>query len=530
MKQMWPDRRMFLVLLFAGALLFGAWPGSALAQMEDAHHDGHQAAQGVQEEHGDAHSSEYEAAGGHGHEDEDAHVESHLGAELPLWSALPFVGILLSIALFPLFAPGFWHHHFPKISAFWALLFAIPFLIAYRGDAFHEILHIYLADYIPFIILLWGLFTASGGILLSGTLVGTPRLNLLLLLIGTILASWMGTTGAAMVLIRPVLRANKIRQSKVHVVIFFIFLVANIGGSLTPLGDPPLFLGFLHGVPFFWTFNIFPHFAFTAVILLVLFYLLDSWFYKREQKRGTLEEVRGEKVPLKLSGLHNILFLMGIMGAVLFSGTAKLGEINVLGVHMYLQNIVRDVVILLMIYLSLKTTRKQIRVDNGFTWFPIKEVAYLFAGIFMTIIPALAMLRAGLEGELAFIVNAVREPFHYFWVTGTLSSFLDNAPTYLTFYNLAQGRYGIDDAMVNMMLTGQANPSFLGEFVARLKAISAGAVFFGAVTYIGNAPNFMVRSIAEENKVPMPSFFGYMLWSVGILFPVFVLVTLLFFI
>ncbi|MCB2200573.1 sodium:proton antiporter [bacterium] len=470
-----------------------------------------------------------EEAGGHG--GGHGNAEDSLGAHLPIWTAVPFVGILLSIALFPLFAPAFWHHHFPKISAFWALVFAIPFLLVYKGEAFHSILHIYLADYIPFIILLLGLFTASGGILLRGTLVGTPKVNLTFLVIGTILASWMGTTGAAMVLIRPLLRANKNRKSKMHVVIFFIFLVANIGGSLTPLGDPPLFLGFLHGVPFFWTFHILPHFAITSVILLLVFFILDSILYKREGVHEATGEDAMVHEPLKLEGLHNIIFLLGVMGAVLFSGSVRLGDVNVLGVHMRWENIARDLFILLMVYLSMKTTTKKIRTDNGFTWFPIQEVAYLFAGIFMTIIPALAMLQAGMHGALASVVEFVKEPVHYFWVTGSLSAFLDNAPTYLTFYNLAQGRLGLDDMMVNGILTGRITDyAHEAAFVLDLMAISAGAVFFGAMTYIGNAPNFMVRSIAEENHIKMPSFFGYMLWSIGFLVPVFLLVTFIFFV
>jgi len=475
---------------------------------------------------GEAAMTEHGETDGHG----GGQVASHggLGEKLPLWSAIPFVGILLSIALFPLLAPSFWHHHFPKISALWAALFAIPFLIAYRGEAFHEILHIYLADYIPFIILLWGLYTASGGILIRGKLVGTPKVNLLLLLIGTILASWMGTTGAAMVLIRPLLRANKDRKNVMHTVIFFIFLVANIGGSLTPLGDPPLFLGFLHGVPFFWTFHLFPHFLMAAGLLLAIYFVLDTILYRKE-KAGH-PELSVEKVNIEILGLHNLIFLGGIIAAVLFSGSVDLGSANILGVHESWANLIKDAWIVFMVYLSLKTTSKDLRKENGFTWFPILEVAYLFAGIFMTIIPALAMLRAGTAGHLASLVNFVREPIHYFWITGALSSFLDNAPTYLTFYNLSQGRFGIDDATVNMMLTGQLAPAYLGAFVKDLMAISAGAVFFGAMTYIGNAPNFMVRSIAEENHVKMPSFFGYMAWSLGILIPVFALVTLVFFI
>jgi len=505
----------------------------------DVHAEGDSHAEVVAEGGTPAHDTQAEVAAGEAHHEED-HAEGHgdehgghgsLGASLPLWSAIPFLGILLSIALFPLFAPMWWHHHFPKISAFWALVFAVPFLFAYGTEAWHEILHIYITDYIPFIILLWGLFTVSGGILLKGSLVGKPSTNFVLLLIGTILASWMGTTGAAMVLIRPLIRANKHRHYKVHSVVFFIFLVANIGGSLTPLGDPPLFLGFLHGVPFFWTFNIFPHFALIAAMLLVVYFVLATILYGREKKQFALEETKhehDEKVPLSLAGLHNIIFLLGIMGAVLFSGTAKIGEVEFAGLHIAWAAITRDVFILLMIFLSLKTTKTEIRQGNEFNWFPIKEVAYLFAGIFMCIIPMLAMLKAGTAGALGFIIEATKEPVQFFWITGTLSSFLDNAPTYLTFFNLAEGRLGIDDATVNAMLTGTPHPA-LAEFVPILKAISAGAVFFGAMTYIGNAPNFMVRSIAEESKIKMPSFFGFMAWSIAILVPLFLIVTFVFF-
>lgn len=491
--------------------------------------------------------TEAEHAGGHGHK---GHF--NIGAVLPLWSIIPFAGILLSIALLPLIAPHFWHHHYPKVSLFWALVLAVPFLIAYKGTAFYEIVHIYLVDYFPFIILLWGLFTVSGGILLRGTLKGTPGVNTLLLLIGTILASWMGTTGAAMLLIRPIIRSNSDRKYKIHIIVFFIFLVANIGGSLTPLGDPPLFLGFIHGVPFFWTFALFPMMLFLAVALLVIFFILDTILYKKESITPSDEE----KAPLKLEGCHNFIFLLGILGAVLLSGNWKPGDITILGVHVGIQNLTRDATIIGMGLLSLITTRKLTRQDNEFTWAPIKEVAYLFAGIFMTIIPALAMLKAGAEGAMAFIINIVKEPYHYFWITGVLSSFLDNAPTYLTFFNLALGRLGLPEAVVNPLLSGLAlepgavqaavanlnlpaaeaknivNNMLSGnaeKFIIYLKAISAGAVFFGANTYIGNAPNFMVRSIAEENKINMPSFFGYMIWSVGILCPLFLIVTFLFF-
>ncbi len=459
------------------------------------------------------------------HGEEAAHHETGIGKKLGLFTIIPFVGILLSIALFPLFAPKFWEHHYPKVSAFWALLFAVPFLIFYGGDAFYEILHIYLVDYFPFIILLWGLFTVSGGILLRGTLKGTPTVNTLILVIGAALASWMGTTGAAMLLIRPIIRANAHRKNKMHIIIFFIFLVANIGGSLTPLGDPPLFLGFLHGVPFFWTFNIFPHMLFMVVCLLVIFFILDTIMYKREKAAPDPQE----KVPLKLEGLHNFIFLAGILGAVLMSGKWRPGGFYLFDVHVQFQNLSRDIIIIAMGLLSLITTAKITRKDNKFTWEPIREVAYLFAGIFMTIVPALALLRAGSEGKLAFIMETVKDPWHYFWVTGILSSFLDNAPTYLTFFNSALGSLNLTEPQVHSILTGAVHSPVGNEFVFLLKAISAGAVFFGANTYIGNAPNFMVRSIAEENKIKMPSFFGYMIWSVGILGPLFVAVTFVFF-
>ncbi len=445
---------------------------------------------------------------------------------MPLWTGIPFVGILLSIALLPVVAPKHWENHYPKVSLFWAALFAVPFLVVFRGTAARAILHIYLIDYVPFIILLWGLFTVSGGILLRGRLQGTPLMNTLLLALGTVLASWMGTTGAAMLMIRPLLRANAARKRKKHVFIFLIFLVANIGGALTPLGDPPLFLGFLHGVPFSWTFAILPHMLFVSVILLVLHYLIDSFHYRRESPEVVSQE---KEEVLRLEGGHNVVFLAGILGAVLLSGVWRAGSFAVAGIEMETVDVVRDLIIVSMGILSLRTTRKHVRRDNNFTWHPIIEVGYLFAGIFMTILPVLAMLRVGERGALAFVMNAVSQPAHYFWAAGGLSSFLDNAPTYLAFFNLALGRLQLPDASVSGILTGVlADPSG-GQFASFLKAVSAGAVFFGANTYIGNAPNFMVKSIAEGHRVKMPSFFGYMAWSVGILIPLFALVTLVFF-
>jgi len=447
---------------------------------------------------------------------------ANLGPILPLWSCIPFAGMLLSIALFPLVAPEFWHHHFGKLSAFWAATLGIPFLIAFKGDALYEILHIVLADYVPFIILLWSLYTVSGGILLRGTLRGTPLVNVIMLIIGTVLASWMGTTGAAMLLIRPFLRANNYRKNRTFMVVFFIFLVANVGGSLTPLGDPPLFLGFLHGVSFFWTFKILPHMITVAVLLLVIYFILDSYHYRKEG--SPVPDDQGDKEPLKLEGAHNFIFLAGVVGSVLMSGVVDWGEVNTFGVHRAVQDWVRDGLLIVMGILSLVTTRVALREDNDFTWFPIIEVAYLFIGIFITMIPCLLILKAGAEGELAFLISGVTRPIHYFWVTGALSGFLDNAPTYLTFFNTAIGSFypGMTEA--------QAVPLLMGENATYLKAISAGAVFFGACSYIGNAPNFMVRSISEEAGTPMPSFFGYILkYSLVFLIPTFVIVTLIFF-
>jgi len=458
-----------------------------------------------------------------------------LGKSLPLWSGFPFAGILLSIALFPLLAPHFWHHHFGKVTAVWALLFAIPFVLAYHDAATHEIFHIYLKDYIPFIILLWSLYTVAGGILLEGAPVGTPITNTVMLAIGTLIASWVGTTGASMLLIRPMLRMNQHRQNKVHVIIFFIFLVSNIGGSLTPLGDPPLFLGFLHGVPFFWTMSLIPEMMTVFAIVLGLFFVFDTIMHRREQtalleaaRRGQAARVHANSGPasaekIRIRGLHNLLLLAGVVGGVLFSGLVKLGTFNILGIELAVQDELRDLFLIGMGLLSLKFTPKEIREGNGFTWGPIQEVAILFAGIFMTIIPMLAMLRAGTDGALAFIIGAVREPWQYFWASGSLSSFLDNAPTYLTFLNTALGQFYAGKPEL------EAVHALIAENEIYLKAISCGAVFMGANTYIGNAPNFMVKSIAEESGIKMPSFFGYMLYSLLILIPSFILVTVIFF-
>jgi Na+/H+ antiporter NhaD/arsenite permease-like protein len=445
------------------------------------------------------------------------------GSGLSLLWVVPFAGILLSIAILPLAATHFWHHHFGKVSLFWALAFVVPFALVHGpSTAGAEVVHTALLEYIPFIILLFALFTVAGGILVTGNLHGSPGVNTAMLGIGTLIASWVGTTGASMVLIRPLLRANDNRRYNVHTVVFFIFLVSNIGGSLTPLGDPPLFLGFLKGVDFFWTTtNLLAKTILIAAILLIVFYFLDRWFYAREDNLPKKMDPTPDTESVGLRGMQNLPLLLAIIGAILLSAYWKPGiEFNVYGTPVPLQSVVRDVLLVAIALVSLKITPEYIHKRNGFDWGPIAEVAKLFAGIFVTIIPAIAILRAGSDGAMAPLVALVTDDagqpnnVWYFWLTGILSSFLDNAPTYLVFFNLAGG-----------------DPQeLMGPMAATLAAISAGAVFMGANSYIGNAPNFMVLSIAKHAGVKMPSFFGYMGWAAVFLTPCFVLVTVLFFV
>ena len=442
-----------------------------------------------------------------------------IGKQMGVLWVVPFACLLLSIAIMPLAIPHFWHHNYGKVAAFWGLAFIVPYALVYGFSlAVYNVLHVLFLEYISFIILLFSLFTIAGGVCLRGSLVGKPQVNTAILLIGTLLASWMGTTGAAMLLIRPLMRAISHRKYKVHTIVFFIFLVANIGGSLTPLGDPPLFLGFLKGVSFFWTtVHMFVPFAVLSAILLGLYFALDTYLFNKEGRPESPDA--GQDGKLRLEGIPNLLLLGGVVGGVLMSGMWKPGvEITVYEVHVELQNIVRDVLLLILAGVSLKITAPEIRRRNEFDWEPIREVAKLFAGIFISMIPAISILRAGMDGALSGVISMVRTAegldnhTMYFWLTGMLSAFLDNAPTYVVFFNTAGG-----DAVRLMSEAGT------------LLAISAGAVFFGACTYIGNAPNFMVRSIAETGGIKMPSFFGYMAWSGGILIPCFVLMNYLFF-
>lgn len=445
------------------------------------------------------------------------------GASLSLLWGIPFVLILLSIATGPLLFSHTWHHHFGKITAGWTVLFLVPFIAVFGfGEALHTVAHALVAEYIPFILLLLALYTISGGILVWGNLHGSPRLNTTILAIGTVLASIMGTTGAAMLLIRPLLKANDNRKHRVHVVVFFIFLVANIGGGLTPLGDPPLFLGFLKGVDFGWTVqHMFAPVLLSSVILLIAFYFLDRYFFSKEDE--ILAKDPSPDSPLKIFGKWNFLLLAGVVGAVLMSGLWKPDHpgIDVLGTPYLLPNLTRDIILIVLTVISLKITPQQVRAGNEFNWDPILEVGKLFLGIFITISPVIAILQAGENGAFAGLIALVHDsagnPVNamYFWMTGLLSAFLDNAPTYLVFFNMAGG-----DAASLMS----------GPLFHTLLAISMGSVFMGALSYIGNAPNFMVKAIAEQRKVPMPSFFGYMVWSFGILVPLFVLHTLIFFV
>jgi Na+/H+ antiporter NhaD/arsenite permease-like protein len=447
---------------------------------------------------------------------------SHLdGAGLGVVWSVPFAGLLLSIALLPLLAPHFWKHHFGKVASFWALALLVPCTVWFgAGTATTEVLHTLLLDYLPFILLLFALFVVAGGIRVTGNLVGTPATNTAILAFGALAASFLGTTGASMVLIRPVIRANHDRTHKTHVFVFFIFLVANIGGALTPLGDPPLFLGFLKGVDFLWTLQaMLAPMLFIGGILLALFYVIDrrAWHRESPEIKGRSSVAR----QIRIEGSHNVLYLIAVAGTVLASGiwnrdvTIPIG----LGIALPLNGLIRDATLIALSLLSWKTTKQSIRVENAFTWTPMQEVAILFAAIFITMIPMLAMLKAGSHGPFAPLLSLVStsdgKPIDaaYFWLTGGLSSFLDNAPTYLVFFNLAGG-----DAQ-----------ELMGPLASTLLAISAGAVFMGANTYIGNAPNFMVRSICEERGVTMPSFIGYMAWSGAILLPLFALFTWLWF-
>ena len=402
----------------------------------------------------------------------------------------------------------------------------IPFIVVYgAGKTVETVLECTINDYLTFIILLFGLFCVSGNITMEGDFAGSPRINVGLLALGTLLSSCIGTTGASMLMVRPVIKMNSWRKRKSHIMVFFIFMVSNMGGCLTPIGDPPLLMGFMRGVPFFWSLHLLPMLLFNMAILLFAFYHLDKWAYRRDIAEGRKPDISKPGTEFRIDGLHNIVFLLMIVGAVILSGVLpgmpafQDGAGNVKGIHIFgevtlsFPALIEIAVILLAAWLSFRTTKQEIRRRNHFTWGAIKEVAVLFIGIFITMQPALMLLKS-VGPELG-----LTQPFQLFWATGALSSFLDNTPTYLVFLTTA-GTLGITSGIATSLGTVPAK---------LLSAISCGAVFMGANTYIGNAPNFMVKSISDENGVNMPSFFGYMLCSLAFLVPVFIIDTFVFF-
>ena len=449
------------------------------------------------------------------------------GTAVPsLLYCIPFAGILLCIALFPLVKPTWWEEHQAPVVLAWSLAFIVPFVMGFGAHHTAEVvLECLINDYLTFIVLLFGLFCVAGNITLEGDLAGSPRINVGLLLFGTLLSSWVGTTGASMLMVRPIIKMNSWRKRKRHIMIFFIFLISNIGGCLTPIGDPPLLMGFMRGVPFFWSLRLLPILAFNAAVLLFVFYHLDMRAYRKDIAEGRKPDISKPGTEIRIAGLHNLIFLAAIVVAVLLSGTlpslplfrnadGTVRGIPILGeVTLTWPAVIEIAIILASAWLSFRTTSAKVRTENHFTWGAIKEVAILFIGIFITMQPALMILKAN-GASLG-----LDSPYQMFWATGALSSFLDNTPTYLVFLTTA-GSLGFTEGIATALGTVPAK---------MLVAISCGAVFMGANTYIGNAPNFMVKSISDENGVRMPSFFGYILWSLGFLIPVFILDTLIFF-
>lgn len=449
------------------------------------------------------------------------------GTAVPsLLYCIPFAGILLCIALFPLVMPTWWEDHQAPVVLAWSLAFIVPFVMGFGAHHTAEVvLECIINDYLTFIVLLFGLFCVAGNITLEGDLAGSPRINVGLLLFGTLLSSWVGTTGASMLMVRPIIKMNSWRKRKRHIMIFFIFLISNIGGCLTPIGDPPLLMGFMRGVPFFWSLRLLPILAFNVAVLLFVFYHLDMRAYRKDIADGRKPDISKPGTEIRIAGLHNLIFLAAIVVAVLLSGTlpslplfrnadGTVRGIPILGeVTLTWPAVIEIAIILASAWLSFRTTSAKVRTENHFTWGAIKEVAILFIGIFITMQPALMILKAN-GASLG-----LDSPYQMFWATGALSSFLDNTPTYLVFLTTA-GSLGFTEGIATALGTVPAK---------MLVATSCGAVFMGANTYIGNAPNFMVKSISDENGVRMPSFFGYILWSLGFLIPVFILDTLIFF-
>ncbi len=449
--------------------------------------------------------------GSHG---EASHHEAHMPH---MWGLgiVPFIVILAAIAALPLLKATrhWWESNLNRF--FVAMLCAaatIAFVVVERGtEAIGPMLdHAILQDFIPFIVLLFALYVISGGILLKGDLAASPAVNTSFLAVGAMLASFIGTTGASMLLIRPLLKTNSQRRHIVHTVVIFIFLVSNIGGTLLPIGDPPLFLGYLRGVPFTWTLQLWPAWATTCVILLIVYFFWDTMLCKRERPVDMQRDAT-EHQPLRLSGSINFLWIGGIVLAAALVNT----EQPLPGTNWTPFLYMRELIMLFFVAVSLQTTRKAVRKANNFNYAAILEVAALFSGIFVAMQVPLEVL----EASGTAITASMNEPWHFFWATGTLSSFLDNAPTYVVFFHLSQ-----------TMQDGATLEVFNGTIpISLLVAVSLGSVFMGSMTYIGNGPNFMVKAIAEQEGVAMPSFFGYMFkYSIPILVPLFVLITLIF--
>lgn len=418
------------------------------------------------------------------------------GAALPWWSVLPFAVMLLAVALLPLLVPHFWEHH--RHRALVSLVCGAPVLLAMLYLDPISVAHT-AREYAAFVLLLGSLYVITSGIVVRGGLVGTPWVNTCVLLCGSVLASLIGTTGASMLLIRPLLGANAWRVRQAHIVVFFIFLVSNIGGLLTPLGDPPLFLGFLRGVPFTWTLQLWPMWLMATLFLAGVFYLVDSLQFRREPTRPT----RGAPARLTLVGRRNIVCLAALIALIMAAG------------HYHFAPGWQELGMLVLGFVAWRTTPAALRDENRFSWAPMQEVAIIFAGIFASMMPALSLLNV--HGASL----GLREPWQFFWVTGLLSSFLDNAPTYLTFTATASSLFGTDAQDLGTLLAAAGGARIL-------TAISLGAVMMGANTYIGNGPNFMVKAVAEDHGVKMPNFFGYLGYSTVILMPLFLLVTWLF--
>lgn len=432
--------------------------------------------------------------------------------------------MILSIAFLPLIIPTLWYENYGKITAVWIGLLLLPLTFIFGVEiSAHLVTEALLTEFLPFILLLLVLYTASSGIHFSSTFQASPKVNLFILSIGTLLASFMGTTGAAMLLIRPLLEANKKRRYKAHIVIFFIYLVGNVGGALTPLGDPPLFLGFIHGIDFFWTFKyMFGPYLVTAGLLLSLFFLLDSYLFTKEFIPPPADAKRFQ---LTIEGGHNILIILGVLGGIIISGFWQSNySLTLLYTSLPLEDIVRNGLFLFLALLSFRSTKKTIHQKNHFNWYPLIEVGKLFLGIFITIIPVILILQAGNQGALKTIVTITHseqgEPINstYFWITASLSAFLDNAPTYLVFFNMAGGGSGeleVADYLMN-------------HIPQTLLAISIGTIFTGPLTYIANAPNLLIKTIAEQEGIVMPSFFSYFYQALLIFIPIYLLLIVIF--